>query len=264
MQAHAQTMVITENPTPGIVRLVLNKPDSFNALSTEMLQSLQAALTGISADAGCRVVILAAQGKAFSAGHDLREMRSHPDQAYYTELFALCSKVMMQIQQLPQPVVAQVQGIATAAGCQLVSMCDLAVAADSARFAVSGINYGLFCSTPGVGLSRNMHRKQAMEMLLTGDFIDAPLAVERGLINHSVPLEQLEDTVLKLCLKISAKPEPAVRMGKALFYKQLEMGISAAYQLAGQTMACNMMDDTAQEGFQAFLDKRKPSWRPDA
>jgi enoyl-CoA hydratase/carnithine racemase len=264
MHASTSTLVITENPAPGIWRLVLNKPDSFNALSTQMLQALNDALSLTSAKADCRVIVLAAIGKAFSAGHDLREMRSHPDQAYYTDLFALCSKVMMQIQQLPQPVLAQVQGIATAAGCQLVSMCDLAVAADSAQFAVSGINYGLFCSTPGVGLSRSMHRKQAMEMLLTGDFIDASLAVERGLINHSVPMEQLEDTVLNLCLKISAKPEPAVRLGKALFYKQLEMGITAAYQLAGQTMACNMMDESAQEGFQAFLDKRKPSWSPEA
>ena len=262
MQEHTQALVITENPAPGIWRLVMNKPDSFNALSTQMLVSLQSALSKLSASTDCRVVILAAQGKAFSAGHDLREMRSHPDQTYYNELFALCSKLMMQIQQLPQPVVAQVQGIATAAGCQLVSMCDLAVAADSAKFAVSGINYGLFCSTPSVGLSRNMHRKQAMEMLLTGDFIDANVAVERGLINHCVPKSQLEQTVLEMCRKIAAKPEPAVRMGKALFYQQLEMGISAAYQLAGQTMACNMMDDTAQEGFQAFLDKRKPAWSP--
>lgn len=262
MTAVNDPLVITESSAPGIWRLVLNKPDSFNALSTQMLQSFQTALTAVSAQLGCRVVILAVQGKAFSAGHDLREMRNHPERTYYTELFALCSKVMMQIQQLPQPVVAQVQGIATAASCQLVSMCDLAVAADSARFAVSGINYGLFCSTPGVGLSRSMHRKQAMEMLLTGDFIDAPLAVERGLINHSVPLALLEYTVLDVCHKIAAKPEPAVRMGKALFYRQLEMGLSAAYQLAGQTMACNMMDDAAQEGFQAFLDKRKPSWSP--
>jgi enoyl-CoA hydratase/carnithine racemase len=167
---------------------------------------------------------------------------------------------MLQIQNLAQPVIAQVQGIATAAGCQLVSMCDLAVASQSSNFAVSGINYGLFCSTPGVGLSRNMHRKQAMEMLLTGDFIDAETAVQRGLINQSVEDDKLEETVLNLCQKILAKPEPAVRMGKQLFYKQLEMGISAAYQLAGQTMACNMMDETAQEGFQAFLDKRKPQW----
>jgi enoyl-CoA hydratase/carnithine racemase len=255
-------MVIIEKPAPGIWRLVMNKPDSFNALSTPMLQALREALSTVSSEAGCRLVILAAQGKAFSAGHDLREMRAHPDANFYNELFALCSQLMMQIQQLPQPVIAQVQGIATAAGCQLVSMCDLAVAADSAKFAVSGINYGLFCATPSVGLSRNMHRKQAMEMLLTGDFIDAATAVERGLINHSVPTDELEQTVLNLALKITSKPEPAVRMGKALFYQQLETGIASAYQLAGQTMACNMMDDTAQEGFQAFLDKRKPSWSP--
>jgi enoyl-CoA hydratase/carnithine racemase len=168
--------------------------------------------------------------------------------------------MMVRIQNLPQPVIAEVQGIATAAGCQLVSMCDLAVASQEARFAVSGINYGLFCSTPSVGLSRNMHRKQAMEMLLTGDFIDADTAKERGLINQVVQGDALTEAVLQLCLKIVAKPEPAVRLGKALFYQQLEMGLSAAYQLAGQTMACNMMEDTAQEGFQAFLDKRKPNW----
>jgi enoyl-CoA hydratase/carnithine racemase len=168
--------------------------------------------------------------------------------------------MMSRIQNLPQPVIAQVQGIATAAGCQLVSMCDLAVASQDARFAVSGINYGLFCSTPSVGLSRNMHRKQAMEMLLTGDFIDADTAKERGLINQVVQADKLAEAVLQLCLKIAAKPEPAVRLGKALFYQQLEMGLSAAYQLAGQTMACNMMEDSAQEGFQAFLDKRKPNW----
>jgi enoyl-CoA hydratase/carnithine racemase len=176
------------------------------------------------------------------------------------QLFAQCSRLMIRIQQLPQPVIAQVQGIATAAGCQLVAMCDLAVAADSAKFAVSGINYGLFCATPSVGLSRNMHRKQAMEMLLTGDFIDAPTAMERGLINQVSASSELSDTVLTLCAKISAKPETAVRMGKALFYQQMEMGIQAAYQLAGQTMACNMMHDTAQEGFQAFIEKRKPNW----
>jgi enoyl-CoA hydratase/carnithine racemase len=187
-------------------------------------------------------------------------MRSQPDHDFYTQLFAQCSRMMMRIQQLPQPVIAQVQGIATAAGCQLVAMCDLAVAADTAKFAVSGINYGLFCATPSVGLSRSMHRKQAMEMLLTGDFIDAHTAVERGLINQAVAADDLAQTVLALCAKISAKPETAVRLGKGLFYQQLEMGVQAAYQLAGQTMACNMMHDSAQEGFQAFIEKRKPTW----
>jgi enoyl-CoA hydratase/carnithine racemase len=260
MDSENQRLVIEETPATGIVRLVLNNPASFNALSQNMLNELKHAFNNISKNTDCRVVILAAQGKAFSAGHDLKEMRLHPDQDFYTELFQQCSQMMLQIQNLAQPVIAQVQGIATAAGCQLVSMCDLAVAAQSSKFAVSGINYGLFCSTPSVGLSRNMHRKQAMEMLLTGDFIDAPTAVQRGLINQCVEDDKLEETVLNLCQKILAKPEPAVRMGKQLFYKQLEMGISAAYQLAGQTMACNMMDETAQEGFQAFLDKRKPHW----
>ena len=251
--------VLRETPATGVTRLVLNRPDSFNALSSEMLSALDA-LQAVAQDASCRVVVIAAGGRAFSAGHDLREMRNHPDHDFYTQLFAQCSRMMVRIQNLPQPVIAEVQGIATAAGCQLVSMCDLAVASQEARFAVSGINYGLFCSTPSVGLSRNMHRKQAMEMLLTGDFIDADTAKERGLINQVVPAEVLAEAVLQLCLKIAAKPEPAVRLGKALFYQQLEMGLSAAYQLAGQTMACNMMEDSAQEGFQAFLDKRKPNW----
>ncbi|MCY1228879.1 Enoyl-CoA-hydratase [compost metagenome] len=168
---------------------------------------------------------------------------------------------MMAIQKMPQPVLARVQGIATAAGCQLVAMCDLAVAADDARFAVSGVNLGLFCSTPGVALSRNLHRKQAMEMLLTGDMIDAETARERGLVNRVVPAGQLDQEVARLAASICAKPAAAVAAGKGLFYRQLEMGIEAAYQLAGQTMACNMMDESALEGVQAFIDKRSPSWR---
>ncbi len=261
MSTTQEPMVTSDRPAPGVVRLTLNRPGSFNALSSDMMLALSQALEQVGADTQCRVVVLAASGKAFSAGHDLREMRSQTELDFYQDLFAQCSRMMLQLQQLPQPVIAQVQGIATAAGCQLVSMCDLAVAADSARFAVSGIHYGLFCSTPSVGLSRNVSRKRAMEMLLTGDFIDARTAVEEGLLNRAVPAEQLESTVLDLCRKITEKPPVAVRMGKALFYQQLEMGISAAYQLAGQTMACNMMDDAAQEGFQAFIEKRTPSWK---
>ena len=261
MSTAATAFVLQEQPQAGVVRLVMNRPDSFNALSSEMLSALEEALVQASQTEGCRVIVLAALGKAYCAGHDLREMRSQPEHDFYTQLFAHCSRMMLRIQQLPQPVIAQVQGIATAAGCQLVAMCDLAVAADTAKFAVSGINYGLFCATPSVGLSRNMHRKQAMEMLLTGDFIDAQTAVARGLINQAVPAEELTQAVLTLCAKISAKPETAVRLGKGLFYQQLEMGVQAAYQLAGQTMACNMMDDAAQEGFQAFIEKRKPSWQ---
>jgi enoyl-CoA hydratase/carnithine racemase len=261
MELENKQWVLVEYPAKGVVRLVLNNEVSFNALSTAMLNAIESALSKLALDTACRVVVLSAKGKAFSAGHDLREMRENPSHDFYTELFQHCSRMMLQIQNLPQPVIAQVHGIATAAGCQLVSMCDLAVASASSKFAVSGINYGLFCATPSVGLGRNMHRKQAMEMLLTGDFIDAQTAVDRGLINQCVDATVLEDTVMAMCQKITAKPEPAVRMGKALFYKQLEMGIGAAYQLAGQTMACNMMDDSAQEGFQAFLEKRKPEWQ---
>jgi enoyl-CoA hydratase/carnithine racemase len=259
---HAEPLVLRESIAPGVVRLTLNRPKSFNSLSEEMLDALQTALSSVAMDESERVVVLAAAGKAFCAGHDLREMRANPSEEYYRKLFAQCSAMMLTIQNMPQPVIARVQGIATAAGCQLVSMCDLAVAADDARFAVSGINYGLFCSTPSVGLSRNVLRKQAMEMLLTGDFIDASTAVARGLINHAVPAAELDATIAALCTKITDKPQVAVTLGKQMFYKQLEQGIAAAYDLAGATMACNMMDEAALEGFQAFIEKRAPSWKP--
>ena len=249
-----------DRPMPGVARVTLARPDSLNALSSEMMTDLLSRLDEVGRDAQCRALVIAAQGKAFSAGHDLREMRAHPEQGFYQDLFAQCSRLMLAIQQLPQPVIAQVQGIATAAGCQLVAMCDLAYAADSARFAVSGIQYGLFCATPSVALGRNVGRKKAMEMLLTGDFIDALEAERQGLINRSVPADQLEQAVAQVCARIVAKPTVSVRMGKSLFYQQLEMGIAAAYQLAGQTMACNMMQDEAQEGFQAFIEKRQPRW----
>lgn len=245
----------------GIATLTLNRGDKFNPLSEEMMTALQAELDAIKGDASVRVVVLAAAGKAFCAGHDLKQMRAQPSEDYYKKLFSQCSKMMLTIQQMPQPVIARVQGIATAAGCQMVAMCDLAVAASEAKFAVSGVNYGLFCSTPSVGLSRNLSRKQAMEMLLTGEFIDAETAKDRGLVNRVVPADQLDSEIGKLTTSILAKPAVAIAMGKQLFYKQLEMGVSAAYQLAGQTMACNMMDEAALEGVQAFIDKREPSWR---
>lgn len=248
----------------GVATLTLNRGDKFNPLSEEMLTALQAELDAIKNDASIRVVVLAAAGKAFCAGHDLRQMRAQASEEYYKKLFNQCSKVMLTIQQMPQPVIARVQGIATAAGCQLVSMCDLAVAASDARFAVSGVNYGLFCSTPSVGLSRNVSRKQAMEMLLTGEFIDAETARERGLVNRVAPADQLDAEIGKLTASILAKPAVAIAMGKQLFYKQLEMGIGAAYQLAGQTMACNMMDEAALEGVQAFIEKRTPAWKSSA
>ncbi len=254
-------LIVIDESDSGVMRLILNRPKQFNPLSVEMLHQLQKALDAVAQRDDCRVVVLSALGKAFCAGHDLAEMRAHPDKAFYRDLFEQCSRLMMTLVRLPQPVIAQVNGIATAAGCQLVSMCDLAVASEKSRFAVSGIQFGLFCSTPSVGLSRAVSRKKAMEMLLTGDFIDAKEAQEQGLINRCVPEHQLEEVVQHWCRSIRDKPAVAVRMGKQLFYRQLEMGMAGAYQVAGETMACNMMDEAALEGFSAFLEKRPPSWR---
>ncbi len=261
----------TEHPTDepmllrrddgGVATLTLNRPAQFNALSSAMLEALLAEVDRIARDESVRVVVLAGAGKAFCAGHDLKEMRSNHTLAFQQGLFRLCGKLMMKLTELPQPVIARVHGIATAAGCQLVSMCDLAVAAEVSRFAVSGINVGLFCSTPSVGLSRNMGRKQAFEMLVTGDFIDAHEAQRRGLINRVVPLEALDGEVERLCASIVAKSPVAIRMGKQMFYRQLEMGLDAAYQMASETMACNMMSEDAAEGIDAFMAKRKPQWK---
>jgi enoyl-CoA hydratase/carnithine racemase len=244
----------------GVVTLTLNRPAAFNALSEEMIAALQSALDRLRDDEGVRVVVLAGNGKAFCAGHDLKEMVARPELAYYQQLFAQCSRMMLAIQQLPVPVIARVHGIATAAGCQLVAQCDLAVASTEARFAVSGVNYGLFCSTPSVPLLRNVPAKQAMEMLVTGGFISAGEAQARGLINHAVAPEQVDAEIARLVDSIVAKPRLALAMGKELFYRQREMGIEAAYQLAVQTMAANMMDGCALEGVTAFTEKRKPNW----
>lgn len=254
--------LVLERRAGGVVHLTLNRPAQFNSLSEEMLAALQATLQRIAADDTARVVVLGGAGKAFCAGHDLKQMKARPDIDYYRKLFADCAKLMLLVQKMPQPVIARVHGIATAAGCQLVAMCDLAVAASEARFAVSGINVGLFCSTPAVALSRNVDRKRAFEMLVTGDFIDAATAQERGLVNRVVPSGELDAEIAKLADAIVAKPGVAIALGKDLFYRQGEMGIEAAYQLAGQTMACNMIDPVAQEGVQAFIEKRKPGWAP--
>ncbi len=240
--------------------LWLNRPRAYNALSEAVLGALQREIEAIGADPAVRAVVIGGRGPAFCAGHDLREMRAAPSLDGYRALFARCSRTMVALQQLPQPVIARVHGIATAAGCQLVAACDLAVAADDARFAVSGVNLGLFCSTPSVALSRNLSRKAAMRMLLTGDFVDAREAVEQGLVNEAVPAASLDAAIEALLAKIVAKPREAIAAGKGLFYRQLEMGTEAAYQLAGQTMACNMMQASALEGVQAFLDKRPPNW----
>jgi enoyl-CoA hydratase/carnithine racemase len=244
----------------GAVTLTLNRPNSFNALSEAMLAALQHEFDAIGEDESARVVVLAAEGKAFCAGHDLKEMRANPSLEYYARLFRQCSEMMLSIQRLPVPVIARVQGVATAAGCQLVAMCDLAVAASTAKFAVSGVNLGLFCSAPGVALSRNIFRKAAFEMLITGEFISAEEAKVRGLINRVVEPEHLDAEVEKLVAAIVAKPRVAVAMGKEFFYRQIELGIASAYEAAAQTMACNMMDEAALEGVQAFIDKRPASW----
>jgi len=256
-----QPILWRNDQADGLTTLTLNRPLQFNSLSREMLSALQAALDAVAADSKVRVVVIAGAGKAFCAGHDLKEMRANPGKDFMQALFRQCGKVMMTLTQMPQPVIARVHGIATAAGCQLVSMCDLAVAADVARFATSGINVGLFCATPGVGLSRNVGRKQALEMLLTGDFVDALTALQQGLVNRVVPLDALDNEVDRLAQSIIAKSSVAVSMGKHMFYKQLEMGLDAAYQYAAEVMACNMMSEDAAEGLDAFIGKRKAQWK---
>jgi enoyl-CoA hydratase/carnithine racemase len=246
----------------GVVTLTLNRPQQFNALSVEMMSALQGALDAIAADPAARVVVLAGAGKAFCAGHDLKQMKEDPSLDTYRALFAQCAKLMLAIQRLPQPVIARVHGVATAAGCQLVATCDLAVAVEGARFGVSGINVGLFCTTPGVALARNVGRKEAFEMLVTGELIDAQTARARGLVNRVVPADQLDAEVAQLAATIVAKPAIAIALGKEMFYRQVEAGVEAAYQMAGQTMACNLVDPAAQEGIDAFMAKRKPSWAP--
>jgi enoyl-CoA hydratase/carnithine racemase len=261
IESDAPTPLLLVARAGAVTTVTLNRGDQFNALSEQMIAAMQEQFNSLSQDSATRVIVLAAAGKAFCAGHDLKQMRAAPSAQYYKMLFDRCSKLMLTIQRLPQPVIARVHGIATAAGCQLVAMCDLAVASDNARFAVSGINLGLFCSTPAVGLSRNVSRKQALEMLLTGEFIDAQTALQRGLVNRVTSAESLDGEIEKLAASIVAKPPKTVAIGKQFFYKQLEMGIDAAYQLAGQTMACNMMDEAALEGVQAFIEKRPPDWK---
>ncbi len=244
-----------------IATLTLNRPHKFNALSEELLHELQAALSGIGKDDSIAVVILSARGRAFCAGHDLSQMRGKHSETYYRELFTQCSEMMQTIRKIPQPVIASVQGLATAAGCQLVATCDLAMAANTAQFAVSGINLGLFCSTPSVALSRNINNKRALEMLLTGEFIDAYTAVDFGLINHAVDPDQLENQTRTLAEKIASKPKSARRVGKSMFYTQLPMDIDDAYEYAAGVMATNMLDAETVDAVDSFLNKKKPDLR---
>lgn len=262
MNDAAEPLVRRNVDARGIVTLTLNRPQAYNALSEGMLSLLQCELDTLTQDESVRVVVLAAVGKAFCAGHDLKEMRARPSLSYYQGLFAQCTRVMLGIRRVPVPVIARVQGIATAAGCQLVAQCDLAVASSEARFAVSGVNLGLFCSTPSVALSRNVSLKNAFEMLVTGEFIDAHQAQARGLVNRVVEPAMLDAEIEKLVATIVAKPRAAIAMGKELFYRQAELGIVSAYDAAGETMACNMMDQSALDGVQAFLEKRTPVTEP--
>ena len=254
--------VLTREDRDGVTTLCLNRPLQFNALSEELLAALQKAFDSLADEPSLRCVVLAAAGKAFCAGHDLRQMRATPTAGYYQDLFARCSRMMLSIRSLPVPVIARVHGIATAAGCQLVGACDLAIAGQSARFAVSGINVGLFCSTPAVALSRNVSAKRSFDMLVTGRFIDADTAADWGLINEAVPDAELDATVASKCAAILAKSPTAIRYGKQMFYRQSLMTLEAAYAFAGEVMARNMMEADALEGVDAFIAKRPPVWKP--
>jgi enoyl-CoA hydratase/carnithine racemase len=246
----------------GKAVLTLNRGDRFNALSMEMIAALQAELDAIAADASVRVVVLAAEGRGFCAGHDLKEMRAHAgDKAWQRRLFNDCSRLMMSITRLPQPVIARVHGIATAAGCQLVSTCDLAVAADTAKFALPGVNIGVFCSTPVVGVARNVGRKRAMELLLTGEPVDARTALAWGLVNRVVPAAQLDEEIARFTDIILARSPATIRLGKRTFYDQIDRPLESAYDVASETMACNMLLEDAAEGMDAFLEKRPANWR---
>ncbi|PLC54506.1 enoyl-CoA hydratase [Pollutimonas nitritireducens] len=256
----AESPILLSDRTDGVLTLTLNRPDQFNALSEELLGALQTQLDAAARDEALRCVVLAAAGRAFCAGHDLKQMRATPDQQYYQRLFEQCGRVMQTIVNLPVPVIAKVHGTATAAGCQLVASCDLAIASDSAKFAVSGINVGLFCSTPAVALTRNVPAKKAFEMLITGQFISADDAVGYGLINHAVAADQLDVAVHSLVQAICSKSPVAVRTGKAMYHRQRGMSLGDAYDFAGQVMAENMMADDVSEGIDAFMQKRKPVW----
>ncbi len=259
-QAADQPILLSQD-SGGVRTLTLNRPKQYNALSEELLAALQDALDQTAADRSVRVVVLAGAGKAFCAGHDLKQMRANPRQAYYEALFKTCSRMMVSMTRLPQPVIARVHGIATAAGCQLVASCDLAVSVEEAKFGTSGINAGLFCTTPGVALGRNVQRKHALEMLLTGETIPAQQALSYGLVNRVVPAEGLDAAVAELADAILAKSAAAIATGKRAFYRQMEMGLTSAYDFASEEMARNMTFHDAGEGIDAFIEKRKPGWR---
>jgi enoyl-CoA hydratase/carnithine racemase len=258
--AAALTPFVVRSDDAGVATLTLNRPESINALSRGMVDALQLELDRLAEDAAVRVVVLAGAGRHFCAGHDLRELQEHREEEWLSDLFHRCNQMMLTLLRLPQPVIARVHGVATAAGCQLVAQCDLAVAADVARFGLPGVNIGLFCSTPAVAVGRNVARKHAMEMLLTGDLIDAQTALARGLVNRVVAPAELDGAIAALAEKIKAKSAVAIRLGKEMFYRQIEQGIGNAYSQAGETMTCNMLSEDAAEGIAAFIAKRAPDW----
>jgi enoyl-CoA hydratase/carnithine racemase len=253
--------VLLETLENGVLRLTLNRPAQRNALSIELMTALAEALDRAAADRAARVIVIAGAGPAFCAGHDLREMRSDSRREAYEAIFAQCSALMQKIVQLPKPVIAEVHGVATAAGCQLVASCDLAVAAEDARFATPGVNIGLFCSTPMVALSRAVGRKPAMEMLLTGELIDAPTARSLGLVNRVVAKAELTEAAMALAGQIAAKSAFTLAIGKEAFYRQAELPLTEAYRYASEVMTRNMLAQDAAEGIDAFLEKRPPVWR---
>jgi enoyl-CoA hydratase/carnithine racemase len=260
-RAAAEAPLVLRRSEGGVVTLTLNRGGSFNPLSSAMIAAIEAELDALAADRSARVVVLAAEGRGFCAGHDLKEMRAHSDdKAWQQKLFADCSRMMVKLTEIPQPIVARVHGIATAAGCQLVSMCDLAVAAEEARFALPGVNVGIFCSTPAVGVARNVGRKRAMEMLLTGELFDARTALSWGLVNRVVPAAQLDAEIAKFTSIILARSGKVVATGKRAFYRQIDQPIAAAYATAGETMACSMLEPDAAEGIDAFVGKRPAKW----
>jgi enoyl-CoA hydratase/carnithine racemase len=262
LDAELQPLILAES-RDGVATLTLNRGSRFNPLSQAMVAALQGELDRIGSDATIRVIVIAGAGKGFCAGHDLKELRAHADPAdegWQRQMFDACSEMMLTLTQLPQPVIARVHGIATAAGCQLVSMCDLAVAGEGARFALPGVNVGIFCSTPAVGVARNVARKRAMEMLLTGEMIDAETALAWGLVNQVVPDGELDAAIARYTDIIRGRSASVVALGKKAFYGQIDRDIAGAYGLAGGAMACNMLDPDARNGIDAFLEKRPPTW----
>ncbi len=252
--------ILLRQDREGVATLTINRPQQMNLLTSEMIEALQANLDSIAEDRNIRVVVIAGSGKGFCAGHDLKEIRALREQPRIEALFARCSRMMQTIAQLPQPVIARVQGAAAAAGCQLVAQCDLAVASEAAKFTTPGVTWGFFCSTPGVAVGRNVSRKRAMEMLLTGDLVDAKKALEWGLVNRVVPAEELDAAVTELAKHIASKPPVTVAAGKRAFYEQMDQGLARAYEIASAAIACSFAHEEGREGMDAFIEKRKPDW----